>query len=211
MNFAERLKLVRKQKGLTQKELADLLGIPYQGISQYERGIRNPKYQTIEKLAKALECDISDLISPKQEAQMILDMLCGVEQDDLGMQDEFIEMLKSPIMQKLGVRWMEQTEKEREQTCIEQGWPFVKCEEPYYSRFINGHLANLLIDNGVCPSSYESLISAGFTHGDAFSLMSYAKKDRKSRRGMTEDQYQREEEVAGILDRIAQRDSIKED
>ena len=57
MTFAERLKSMRKKRNLTQKELADILGIPYQGISQYERGVRQPKYQTIERIAKALEAE----------------------------------------------------------------------------------------------------------------------------------------------------------
>lgn len=75
MTFAERLKSMRKKRNLTQKELADILGIPYQGISQYERGVRQPKYQTIERIAKALDCRTSDLLDSSEEYSMIIDAL----------------------------------------------------------------------------------------------------------------------------------------
>lgn len=81
MDFSERLKAMRKKKGLTQKELADALGIPYQGISQYERGIRNPKYQTVEKIARTLNCQLSELLDSKEHAHMIIDNV--IESGDL--------------------------------------------------------------------------------------------------------------------------------
>lgn len=34
-----------------------------QNISQYERGVRNPKLETLRKIALALDCNISDLDS----------------------------------------------------------------------------------------------------------------------------------------------------
>ena len=62
MTVGERIKAARKKAGMTQKELADKLGIPYQGISQYERGIRNPKIATVKKIAEALQVSPSELI-----------------------------------------------------------------------------------------------------------------------------------------------------
>lgn len=51
----DRLKATRLEKQLTQKQLAELIGISYQNYQQWERGVRNPKEATIQKLAKALE------------------------------------------------------------------------------------------------------------------------------------------------------------
>ena len=62
MTVGECIKAARKKAGMTQKELADKLGIPYQGISQYERGIRNPKIATVKKIAEALQVSPSELI-----------------------------------------------------------------------------------------------------------------------------------------------------
>ena len=54
--------MARKKAGLTQKALADKLGIPYQGISQYERGVRKPKLETLDRIAEALGVNFLDLV-----------------------------------------------------------------------------------------------------------------------------------------------------
>ena len=42
MGFGDRLKELRKQKGLTQEQLAEIIGSTKQAISQYERKVRTP-------------------------------------------------------------------------------------------------------------------------------------------------------------------------
>lgn len=54
MTTGERIKAARKKAGMTQAELAAKLDVPFQSISQWERDIRKPKYETIEKIAHAL-------------------------------------------------------------------------------------------------------------------------------------------------------------
>lgn len=51
----------RKEKGLTQNELGDLLEISEAMVGQYERGVRNPKLETIEKIAAALNVTAPDI------------------------------------------------------------------------------------------------------------------------------------------------------
>lgn len=68
MNIGDKIKELRRQKRLTQKELAQKLGTSPQNLAQYENGKRRPKYETIKKIATALDVTISDLI----------------EEDDLG-------------------------------------------------------------------------------------------------------------------------------
>lgn len=48
------IKKIRIDKGLTQKELAAKLGTTPQNLAQYENGKRNPKFETIKKIAYAL-------------------------------------------------------------------------------------------------------------------------------------------------------------
>lgn len=48
----------RKSKGLTQKELAALLGIDETRVSKYESGKQNPTIETLEKIANALNVTI---------------------------------------------------------------------------------------------------------------------------------------------------------
>lgn len=55
MTVGEKIKQIRKEKGLTQKALGELLSISEGMVRQYELGIRNPKIETIEKIASALK------------------------------------------------------------------------------------------------------------------------------------------------------------
>lgn len=60
--IGEKIKEVRKEKELTQRELAERLGTTPQNIAQYETGKRNPKRETLQKIAQALNVPLSDLI-----------------------------------------------------------------------------------------------------------------------------------------------------
>ena len=44
----------RKARGLTQRQLSDLTGVPQADISRIERGAGNPTEATLERLAAAL-------------------------------------------------------------------------------------------------------------------------------------------------------------
>lgn len=48
----ERLSELRKDKGLTQKALAEVLGISVNAVSAYERGINSPEDATEEAISK---------------------------------------------------------------------------------------------------------------------------------------------------------------
>lgn len=61
MDIGQKIKELRKKQGMSQKDLADKLGITPVLISQYENGKRNPKLETLQKIADALEVDISEL------------------------------------------------------------------------------------------------------------------------------------------------------
>lgn len=54
MTTGARIKAARKASGMTQAELANRLGIPYQSIGQWENDLRNPKFETLQKIANAL-------------------------------------------------------------------------------------------------------------------------------------------------------------
>jgi transcriptional regulator with XRE-family HTH domain len=52
--FAERLRELRKQKGLSQTELGERVGVHYTHIGRYERGVSRPAADTLKRLADAL-------------------------------------------------------------------------------------------------------------------------------------------------------------
>jgi transcriptional regulator with XRE-family HTH domain len=62
-NFAR----LRKAKGLTQEQMADLSGFGQNYISWLERGRRNPTVITLFLLAEALNATPIDLLTPLDE------------------------------------------------------------------------------------------------------------------------------------------------
>lgn len=63
MPTGTRIKEIRKQKGLTQKQLGDMCGIADSNIRKYENGYQNPKIETLQKIADALGVPITELIN----------------------------------------------------------------------------------------------------------------------------------------------------
>ena len=57
-----RLKEARRQKGLSQSELADLAHVSRQAYSLYERDLRRPNWETMIVLAKALGVSVDYLL-----------------------------------------------------------------------------------------------------------------------------------------------------
>ena len=53
----------RTEKGLTQKRLGELCGIADSAIRRYEAGNANPKIETLQKIADALEIPVTRLSS----------------------------------------------------------------------------------------------------------------------------------------------------
>jgi transcriptional regulator with XRE-family HTH domain len=53
--LGKNLRAARQRLGLTQEEVADLSGVQAGEISRIERGLRDPKVSTLEKLAGALK------------------------------------------------------------------------------------------------------------------------------------------------------------
>jgi transcriptional regulator with XRE-family HTH domain len=60
--FAANVRRFRAKKKLSQKALADRIGISVSYVSMLERGQRSPPLETIEKLAKALGVPPSTLL-----------------------------------------------------------------------------------------------------------------------------------------------------
>lgn len=59
------LKSVRQYVGLTQEQLAQLVGVCSMTISRYELGKQNARQKTVEKLARILDCSEIELLYPE--------------------------------------------------------------------------------------------------------------------------------------------------
>lgn len=65
MAVGEKIRSIRKERGLTQKGLGELCGINEANIRKYELGNQNPKLDTLTKIATALNISVTALISPE--------------------------------------------------------------------------------------------------------------------------------------------------
>lgn len=62
IELGTRIKIFRKELGLSQEELAFRCGFDRTYISMLERGKRNPSYLNILKLSKGLNIKLSNLV-----------------------------------------------------------------------------------------------------------------------------------------------------
>lgn len=78
MTTGEKIRTLRKELGLTQKQLAEKSGIIETTIRKYESGAQNPKLNNLQKLATAFDIPLNDLLFPDgidREFEMICDTL----------------------------------------------------------------------------------------------------------------------------------------
>ena len=60
---------IRKEKGLTQSDLAGQLHVSIQAVSKWERGLNFPDITLIEPIAQILELTVSELMAGQRDAQ----------------------------------------------------------------------------------------------------------------------------------------------
>lgn len=100
MTVGENIKKIRKEKGLTQKELADKCNIIYQTIGKYERNLLNPKYETLEKIANALDISYFELLDMCKSSEtsnnqkITLDVEIRNIDEEIKKAEKLIELLK---------------------------------------------------------------------------------------------------------------------
>jgi len=58
--FGRRLRQLRRQNDLTQEQLAEVTGISVDMLSNIERGVNAPSFETMEKLATAFKVRVRD-------------------------------------------------------------------------------------------------------------------------------------------------------
>ena len=66
-DFSDRLRQLRKEKELSQQEVADALGFDKMTISGYENRKRHPRFDTIDTLADFLDVDINYLLGSSDQ------------------------------------------------------------------------------------------------------------------------------------------------
>ena len=72
-NWGEFISQKRKEKKITQKELAKCLHVTDKAVSRWERGLRFPDINTLEPLADALGITLTELMRCSKEIEDTLD------------------------------------------------------------------------------------------------------------------------------------------
>lgn len=83
MDIGKKIKEARKNKGMTQEELGNIVGVQKSAIAKYESGrVVNIKRSTLQKIASALNIRPSELVfedSPKDSASFHVKIISDLE------------------------------------------------------------------------------------------------------------------------------------
>lgn len=81
----ENIKKFRKEKGLTQKELADRVGISGAFMSLIEKGTNNPSEENLQKIADVLDVSVNDLITkdPSSPLEELISLLIELTEKEI--------------------------------------------------------------------------------------------------------------------------------
>lgn len=72
MELGERLKNLRKKKGLTLKQLADITGLSVGFLSNVERGVNSPTIVSLRKICDSLNISFFELLKPNIQEQRVV-------------------------------------------------------------------------------------------------------------------------------------------
>ena len=67
--IGERIRRLRKEKGLSQEEVGAKADFHYTYIGGVERGEKNPSIEALQKIAEALDTELSELLPVPSEAK----------------------------------------------------------------------------------------------------------------------------------------------
>lgn len=69
MRFGEKLSFLRKQRGMTQLELAEKLDISRQSVSRWEQGTSEPSTENLVSIGKLFGVPVDDLVNESVQLQ----------------------------------------------------------------------------------------------------------------------------------------------
>jgi len=109
MNFPDRLTMIRKSQGLTQRSLSEAAGLHINQIQRYEAGTAQPTLEGLIKPAKALHVSLDELVfdaderGPNQPRMRLL--FEAIER--LGQKEQAViqELLEAMIVKYEARRW----------------------------------------------------------------------------------------------------------
>ena len=83
MTIGKRIAALRREKGLKQDDLAQMLEVSPQAVSKWENDQTCPDISLLPKLAKILEVTVDELLSGKQEQQPVVTLVPEEQRKDI--------------------------------------------------------------------------------------------------------------------------------
>ena len=103
--FGEFICYLRKEKGMTQKELGDILHLTNKAISKWERGLSLPDICIIEEIAKNLDISVLELLNGEKnsESDISNEKANKIIEDTVKHSGETIKRLKRKVTILIGI------------------------------------------------------------------------------------------------------------
>lgn len=103
--FGEFICYLRKEKGMTQKELGDKLHLTNKAISKWERGLSLPDICIIEEIAKNLDISVLELLNGEKnsESDISNEKANKIIEDTVKYSGETIKRLKRKVTILIGI------------------------------------------------------------------------------------------------------------
>lgn len=89
--MGEKLKSLRIEKKLTQKQVADRIGLAISAVSSYESGSRYPSYEALIKLAHIFHVSTDYLLGMTDRRNVDV---TGLGDDEIELVSQLVEMLR---------------------------------------------------------------------------------------------------------------------
>lgn len=100
MEFAERLKTLRKQEKFTQVQIAEKLDISQQAYASWERGVKKPTQENLVKIAQILNVSVDYLVGNSENKDDDLDNIeLLFRMNSKGLTNEEKEIFKKELIE----------------------------------------------------------------------------------------------------------------
>ena len=92
VNMGEKLKSLRIEKKLTQKQVADRIGLAISAVSSYESGTRYPSYDVLVKLARIFHVSTDYLLGMTDKRNIDV---TGLNDNEIELVSQLVDMLRN--------------------------------------------------------------------------------------------------------------------
>lgn len=102
VDIGKNIKNLRKANNMSTQELANIVGISRSQISKIETNSSNPSIDVLMKIARALNCTVSEIIGESQfsippEIKSLIDASSFLSQNELDLLTNFLKSINSKV------------------------------------------------------------------------------------------------------------------